>query len=132
MTNSFQPREIEGNYTMADAMHVPSRVVVAQRLTIEQLRVCFLQGYIPLCSGSGHFDALLTYAQCIDDSNRPFNHEGDWPVKGEWYLTRPVESHADGMPGIRIIGFEGKAPYYNSFSLERFDLQADMPFMCMN
>ena len=35
---------------------------------------------------------FLDYAVCVDDSNRPANHVGDWPLKGRVYAVRVVES----------------------------------------
>lgn len=134
-------REITGNYTMADALYVPPAVVRDEHLINSQQRMFLIggQNLVRITKVPVVFDAHLTFVRCQDDTNRPARHEGDWPVQGDWYLTRPVNSQADGVPGIRIIGFEANHPYYNAFSFERFipledgrEFATPMPFMSMN
>ncbi len=74
-------------------------------------------------------DPHLTYARCIDASNRPAKHEGDWPEEGKVYPVYLVDSKMEGIPLLHILGFEGKAPYYNAFSHTRFEL---IGWACLN
>lgn len=126
------PREISGNYTLADAYYVAPHLVGAQCISWTEYVNLSASGLEVHCKGGGHFDAQLVYAKCIDDERRPVQHVGDWPVAGQWYLTRFVHSRADGIVGVRILDFIGEAPYFNSFSHERFDFQGPMPFICLN
>jgi hypothetical protein len=64
----------------------------------------------------------LDYARCVDDDNRPANHVGDWPVKGEVYPVRIVESRLEGIPLVHVLTFTGEAPYYNAFAPHRFEI----------
>lgn len=134
-------REISGDFTMADAMYVPREVVKNEHL-LDRMAIRLLALNMPfLTNAVGIYDPHLTYVRCEDAGNRPFNHKGDWPEEGQWYLARPVSSRADGVPGMRLIGFSANAPYYNSYSIERFLPQPETaprefdqiyPFMCMN
>lgn len=63
----------------------------------------------------------LDYAICIDADNRPANHVGDWPVEGQAYPVRVVESRTEGLELVHILGFEGEAPYFNAFAPHRFE-----------
>ena len=65
---------------------------------------------------------FLDYAVCVDDSNRPANHVGDWPMKGRVYAVRVVESRTEGIPLIHVLTFKGEAPYYNAFAPHRFEI----------
>lgn len=65
---------------------------------------------------------FLDYAVCIDDSNRPANHVGDWPIQGHVYAVRVVESRMEGIPLIHVLAFQGEAPYYNAFAPHRFEV----------
>jgi len=65
---------------------------------------------------------FLDYAVCIDDSQRPANHVGDWPVKGIIYPVRVVESRTEGIPLVHVLTFQGEAPYFNAFAPHRFEL----------
>jgi hypothetical protein len=131
-TPDFSGREIFGNYGFADALRVNPEVAFGQTITWAEYTAYSLRGLYPVCLGGASFDALLTYVRCIDDSDRPADHVGDWPVAGRWYLTRPVRTENSPYPGIRIVDFEGEAPYYNTFSHKRFDLRGPMPFLCLN
>lgn len=64
----------------------------------------------------------LFYAYCVDDTDRPANHSGDWPTMGSLYPVSIVNSHLEGMPLVHVIGFVGEAPYYNAFHPSRFQL----------
>jgi hypothetical protein len=113
-------REISGDFTMADAMHVPREVVRDEYFLSAYARRLLACGQPFVCRDIGVYDAHLTYVRCERDDNRPFNHVGDWPEQGQWYATRPVNSRADGIPGIRIMGFSANAPYFNSYAIDRF------------
>jgi hypothetical protein len=65
---------------------------------------------------------FLDYAVCIDDTNRPANHIGDWPVQGMIYPVRVVESRLEGIPLVHVLTFVGEAPYYNAFAPHRFEI----------
>ncbi len=68
----------------------------------------------------------VDYARCVDASQRPFNHVGDWPEEGRVYPVRVVESKTEGIPLIHVLGFEGQKPYYNAFGPHRFELVASV------
>ena len=63
----------------------------------------------------------LDYAVCIDADNRPAKHVGDWPVAGQAYPVRVVESRTEGLDLVHVLGFEGEAPYFNAFAPHRFE-----------
>lgn len=60
------------------------------------------------------------YAMCINADNRPAKHNGDWPMMGTIYPVRLMPSKTEGIDIVHILGFEGYAPYFNGFSIERF------------
>ena len=64
----------------------------------------------------------LTYARCIDASNRPAQHVGDWPVEGEVYPVRFVKSLVEGVENVHVLGFEGAYPYFNAYGIHRFEV----------
>ncbi|AII52131.1 hypothetical protein N008_09090 [Hymenobacter sp. APR13] len=65
---------------------------------------------------------FVDYARCVDDSQRPYNHVGDWPAEGELYPVRVVDSRTEGIPLIHVLGFQGEAPFYNAFAPHRFEV----------
>lgn len=65
---------------------------------------------------------FLDYAVCLDDSARPANHSGDWPVQGQVYPVRVVDSRLEGIPLVHVLTFLGDAPYYNAFAPHRFQI----------
>lgn len=65
---------------------------------------------------------FIEYAECVRDDNRPANHVGDWPEKGKIYPVRVMNGRTHGAPLVYVLGFEGEAPYYNAFGLDRFSL----------
>jgi stress-induced morphogen len=65
---------------------------------------------------------FLDYAVCIDDTNRPANHVGDWPVQGQIYAVRIVESRLEGLELVHVLVFRGEAPYFNAFAPHRFEV----------
>ena len=65
---------------------------------------------------------FLDYAVCVDADNRPANHVGDWPVKGQAYAVRVVESRTEGLDLVHVLEFKGEAPYFNAFAPHRFEL----------
>ena len=65
---------------------------------------------------------FLDYAICLDAGNRPANHVGDWPVEGQAYPVRVVESRTEGLELVHVLGFEGAPPYFNAFAPHRFEL----------
>jgi hypothetical protein len=65
---------------------------------------------------------FLDYARCVNADDRPLNHAGDWPVEGEVYAVRVVESRLEGMPLLHVLSFQGDAPYYNAFAPHRFEI----------
>ena len=69
---------------------------------------------------------FLDYAVYIDASNRPANHVGDWPLKGQVYAVRAADSRTEGIPLVHVLGFEGEAPYYNAFAPHRFAVLAQL------
>ncbi len=64
----------------------------------------------------------LDYAVCVNDEARPANHVGDWPVAGQVYAVRVVNSKLEGIPLIHVLEFRGEAPYYNAFAPHRFEV----------
>ncbi|QIX63095.1 hypothetical protein HER32_18735 [Hymenobacter sp. BT18] len=71
-------------------------------------------------------EPVLHYAYCIDASNRPANHMGDWPEEGKIYPVRLVPSKVEGLELVHVLGFEGNAPYFNAFSPHRFEIAAEV------
>jgi hypothetical protein len=71
-------------------------------------------------------EPMVQYAFCIDASNRPANHVGDWPEEGKLYPVRTVPSKVEGMELVHVLGFEGEAPYYNAFGPHRFDILTEV------
>ncbi|KAA9338723.1 hypothetical protein F0P96_07850 [Hymenobacter busanensis] len=69
---------------------------------------------------------VLHYARCVDDSQRPPNHTGDWPQAGTLYPVRLVESRLEGMDLVHVLGFQADAPYFNAFAPHRFQLVAEV------
>ena len=65
---------------------------------------------------------FLDYAVCVDDNNRPAKHVGDWPVAGQFYAVRVVESRTEGLPLVHVLEFSGEAPYFNAFAPHRFEI----------
>jgi hypothetical protein len=65
---------------------------------------------------------FIDYAVCLDDSNRPAKHVGDWPVEGRIYAVRATDGLAEGSTLIHVLGFEGAAPYFNAFAPHRFEI----------
>ncbi|WP_324679298.1 hypothetical protein [Hymenobacter sp. GOD-10R] len=65
---------------------------------------------------------VIEYARCLDASQRPGNHVGDWPEEGQFYPVRVVDSHLEGLPLVHVLGFQGEAPYYNAYAPHRFEL----------
>ncbi|GAB3231322.1 hypothetical protein GCM10027346_17690 [Hymenobacter seoulensis] len=65
---------------------------------------------------------FVDYARCVDASQRPYNHVGDWPEEGQLYPVRVVDSHTEGIPLVHVLGFEGEAPYYNAYGPHRFEM----------
>lgn len=63
---------------------------------------------------------MVEYAICVDSSSRPHNHVGDWPDEQKIYPVRAMESKMDGIPVVHVLGFQGEAPYFNAYSVERF------------
>lgn len=66
---------------------------------------------------------FVDYAVCLDADNRPTNHVGDWPVKGQVYAVREVESRIEGITLVHVLSFHGEAPYFNAFAPHRFELR---------
>lgn len=64
----------------------------------------------------------LDYAVCVNDEARPTNHVGDWPVAGQVYAVRVVNSKLEGIPLVHVLEFRGEAPYYNAFAPHRFEV----------
>jgi hypothetical protein len=127
-----RPRRILGNYTLAHALRVDARRACRTLLPEGTLyHYSQLIGGPPQPEGA-YFNAVISWACCIDDSRRPVRHRGDWPVAGRWYPVRTVVSISDGVPGIRILGFTGSEPYYNAFSMDRFRFDGFHPFTCPN
>lgn len=65
---------------------------------------------------------VLHYARCVDASQRPANHVGDWPEEGQVYPVRFVDSRLEGLPLVHVLGFEANAPYFNAFAPHRFEV----------
>ena len=67
---------------------------------------------------------FIDYAVCVDDSNRPAKHVGDWPTEGTVYAVRATDGLAEGSTLIHVLGFTGVAPYFNAFAPHRFEIIA--------
>ncbi|TGE14184.1 hypothetical protein [Hymenobacter elongatus] len=63
---------------------------------------------------------MQQYARCIDASQRPSNHIGDWPEVGGVY---PVQYRANAHTGqlqVHVLGFYAERPY-GAFGNHRFE-----------
>ncbi|WP_044001420.1 hypothetical protein [Hymenobacter swuensis] len=63
---------------------------------------------------------LQQYARCIDASQRPADHIGDWPAPGQVYPVQMRRNARTGNVQVHVLGFYAERPY-GAFAQHRFE-----------
>ena len=62
---------------------------------------------------------LVEYYRCINDTNRPADYVGDWPVRHVIYAGRLMPAFNTREPRLHLAGFWAQEPF-GAFAPARF------------
>lgn len=63
---------------------------------------------------------MQQYARCVNARNRPANHIGDWPTRGQVYPVQMRRNAHNGDLQVHVLGFYAERPY-GAFAQHRFE-----------
>jgi hypothetical protein len=68
---------------------------------------------------------MQQYARCIDATQRPADHIGDWPETGSVYPVQYRPNARTGQVQVHVLGFYAEQPY-GAFTRQRFEPVAQL------